>query len=60
MFLFVALICASSFVAGAPCTFLTDSDELASLTAAGYTCSSVNVACDDGAGTCHVVRAPGM
>jgi len=60
LFTLAVLFCLSSFVAGAPCTVLTDPDERASLTAAGYTCSSGGVVCDDGSGTCRVVAVPGM
>ena len=58
--LFVLVVLSVSLVSGARCTVLTDADELASLTAAGYTCSSPGVSCDDSTGTCHVIAMPGM
>jgi hypothetical protein len=60
LFALLAPLFCLSFVAGAPCTVLSDLDEIASLTAAGYTCSSPGVVCDDSSGTCHVVAVPDM
>jgi hypothetical protein len=42
-----------SLALGAPCTVLTDPDEIASAHAAGMGCHGRTV-CDNGSGTCHV------
>jgi hypothetical protein len=47
------------FAASAACTVLSDPVESASLTAAGYNCSSGGVVCDNGSGVCHIIAISG-